>query len=302
MSYTRKPFEELDIMDDFLMNAVATNEEVGIPFCRTILSVLLQRKIGKIRIVAQRTIPSLTPTLRGIRMDVEIEEFGEDADVELPGMNIYDLEPHLPQNTDLPRHNRFYQAKIDSRYLQSGETNFFKMPNLYVITITNYDPFGCDYMMYTIQNKCEEVPELEYKDGLQFIYFNTVGTKGGNPEIKALLNYFKKSTINNVTNTTTKEVNDYINKVKILPEVKVEYMKFEEIISYAKRDAAIDAEKKTRVQSILELLEDYGDIPEELIQKLNDEESLEVLKKWHKLAAKSENIEDFLQHLTSVRH
>lgn len=118
--------------------------------------------------------------------------------------------------------------------------------------------------MYTFHNKCEEVPDLNYKDGLEFIYFNTVGTKGGNPEIKALRNYFKKSTINNVTDKTTKEVNDYINKVKILPEVKVEYMKFEEIIYYAKRDASIDAEKRTRVLSILELLEDYGDIPEEL--------------------------------------
>lgn len=297
MSFIRKPFEELDIMDDFLMNAVATNEEVGIPFCRTILSVLLQRKIGKIRIVAQRTLPALTPTLRGIRMDVEIEEFGDDADVELPGMNIYDLEPHLQQHTDLAKHNRFYQAKIDSRYLKSGETNFSKMPNLYVITITNYDPFGYDYMMYTFHNKCEEVPDLNYKDGLEFIYFNTVGTKGGNPEIKALLNYFKKSTINNVTDKTTKEVNDYINKVKILPEVKVEYMKFEEIIYYAKRDASIDAEKRTRVLSILELLEDYGDIPEELHQRLNTEDSPEILKKWLKLAAKSASIQEFISNM-----
>lgn len=74
MAYTKRKLEELNIMDDFLMNAVATDEEVGVPFCREILSVLLQREIGEIRVVSQRTIPALTPTLRGIRIDVEVIE------------------------------------------------------------------------------------------------------------------------------------------------------------------------------------------------------------------------------------
>ena len=151
MSYTNKPFEELDIIDDFLLNLLATDPEVGIPFCRRLLSVLLQRTIGEIRVVAQRTIPALAPECRGIRMDVEIEELaGIDGDG-LPTMNIYDLEPHRRDQVYLPKHNRFYQAKIDSRYLHSGENNFAKLPNLYVVTILNYDPFGYDYMMYTVQ-------------------------------------------------------------------------------------------------------------------------------------------------------
>ncbi len=99
---------------------------------------------------------------------------------------------------NLPKHNRFYQAKIDSRNLKSGEDDFENLPNLFVIMITNYDPFGYDYMMYTIQNKCKELPQLEYEDGLMFIYFNTTGTKGGNSSIKALLNFIQKSKIENV--------------------------------------------------------------------------------------------------------
>lgn len=43
MGYTNKPFEELDVLDNFLMNAIATDEEVGEAFCRKVLSVLLQR-------------------------------------------------------------------------------------------------------------------------------------------------------------------------------------------------------------------------------------------------------------------
>lgn len=60
MSYINKPFEELNVMDDFLMNAIAANAEVGEDFCRSLLSVLLGRSIGKIKVVAQYTLPALS--------------------------------------------------------------------------------------------------------------------------------------------------------------------------------------------------------------------------------------------------
>ena len=42
MSYTIKPFEELDLMDDFLMHAIANDDDVNEEFFRVLLSVLLQ--------------------------------------------------------------------------------------------------------------------------------------------------------------------------------------------------------------------------------------------------------------------
>ena len=296
MAYTKRNLEELNIMDDFLMNAIATDEEVGVPFCREVLSVLLQRKIGAIRVISQRTIPALTPKLRGIRMDVEVIE-DLTSEEHLPAMNIYDLEPHIPDDTDLLRHNRFYQAKIDSRYLKSGERDFSKLPNLYVITILNYDPFGYDYMMYNVRNQCKEVPELEYEDGLYYVYFYTDGTKGGTPEIKAMLNYFKESTQENVTNEATRKIHDYASKVKVEPEVRDAYMTFEDKIYYERKDAAKEATETatlvTTIQCICNLLEDYGSIPDEVTNILNNEKDINVLTKWLKLAAKVDSIEEF---------
>lgn len=40
-----RKFEELNVLDDFLINAIASDPEVGEPFCRTVLSVLLQKQI-----------------------------------------------------------------------------------------------------------------------------------------------------------------------------------------------------------------------------------------------------------------
>lgn len=45
--------------------------------------------------------------------------------------------------------------------------------------------------------------------------FYTDGTKGGTPEVKAMLNYFKQSTQNNAIDGSTKKIHDYIEKVKI---------------------------------------------------------------------------------------
>ena len=301
MSYNFRPLEELNVIDDFLMNAIANDPDVGEPFCRTLLSVLLQRPIGKLKVRAQRVIPALTPEHRGIRMDVEMEEELQNLD-DLPSMNLYDVEPHLPKDLDYLRHNRFYQAKIDNRFMKRGEKDFGKLPNLFVITITNYDIYGYDYMMYTVHNRCDEVPELEYKDGLWFFYFNTSGTKGGSPEIKAMLNYIQNSTDENDTNDATRKLHQYVEDVKVLPEVRREYMTFEEYLSYWERDiktegkieGRLEGKIESKIEDIVEILEDQGEkIPEDLRQRINSETDLEVLKTWRKAASRSNSIAEF---------
>lgn len=152
-------------------------------------------------------------------------------------VNIYDIEPNKRKNMDIIRHNRFYQAKIDSQGLKSGEKDFINLPNLYVIMITNYDPFGYGYMLYTVRNRCDEVEELEYEDGLRFLYFNTTGTLGGSEELKRFLLYIQHSTQKNVTDDATKKLHDCVSLVKKSPEEKVNYMMWEEKIFYERRDA-----------------------------------------------------------------
>lgn len=303
MSYTNKPFEELDVLDNFLMNAIATDENVGEAFCKKVLSVLLQRNVGKVKVVAQYTLPAQNPRYRGIRMDVKVEEFEDGDETQLA--NVYDLEPHLQNDLHLPRHNRFYQAKIDSRYMKRGDDDFSGMPNLFVITILNFDPFGYDYMMYSFENRCAEVPELKYEDGLKFFYFFTNGTKGGSEPIRIMLQYLQRSTADNARDESTKELHDYVCRVKTAPEVKEDYMRFEDFIAFERADAArqaateavqkttLEVTHTTKVQAILELLEDYGEVPDTLEQMLT-KASPEALKTYLKLAAKADSIEAFM--------
>ena len=87
------------------------------------------------------------------------------------------------------------------------------------------------------------------------------------------------------------------------PEVREEYMRFEDLIAYERRDAAKEAAEEatekatqdTKKQSIYELLEDYGEIPDTLKEKLEGTKDLELLKKYHKLAAKVDSIDEFMR-------
>ncbi|MBD5464747.1 MAG: hypothetical protein HDR22_02835 [Lachnospiraceae bacterium] len=54
-----------------------------------------------------------------------------------------------------------------------------------------------------------------------------------------------------------------------------------------------------KAEDILELLEELGRISEEIRQKILSEKNLEILKKWHKTAAKAESIEQFLSNMQS---
>ena len=281
MGKTQKTLEEMDVMDDFLVNAAALDQELGEEFCRLILETLLQRQIGKIHITAQKTL------------DVEILE-GEDQE---SGVNIYDLEPHLRKDMNVPKHNRFYQAVIDSRQLASGDREFDKLPNLYIVTILNYDIFGKGYMKYCVHNHCEEVPEVDYEDGLTFLYFNTGGTRGGNEAIHALLTYLQDSRKENVVDEATDRLHRLITKVKEKPEVKLEYMKFEDIIYWEKKDSYKEGEAAGRESAyremIITLLQAHGEVPSDLRDKINSIEDTGILERLVRQAASVSSTEAF---------
>ncbi len=287
-----KELDDYSLIDDYLMTSVAGNPEVGEDYCRTLLSVLLQRDISMVHVVPQRVIPGNNVNLRGIRLDVEVEEVQNYNGKEIIA-NVYDIEPHTKKDLDFPRHNRFYQAKIDIRHMKKGEKDFSKLPNLYVITITNFDLFGMDYMMYTFQNQCLEEPEIEYPDGLKFIYFNTKGHKGGSQAIENMLKYIQESKSDNVKDDATRKIDGYVKHVKEDPLWKEGAM----TLGYYIDRECEEASKKQRIDDILELLEDCGPNPDGLRERLNEINDPDILKGLLKLAARTDNISDFIDAL-----
>ena len=221
MSYTTKPFNDLSLIDDFLSNAISSNDNLNKDFYKTLIPALLQRDINldHIHIRNQLSIQGLLPHLRGIRLDVEIADNPELGFIE----NVFDIEPHTGNDSHFPRQNRYYQAKIDSKLMKSGEVDFSKLPNLFVMMITNFDIFHEGYMLYTFRNQCAELPSLPYDDGLVFMYFNTKGTKGGSQALKNVLTYYQDSRETNAVDDTTRKLHSYVAQAKN-PELEGFYM------------------------------------------------------------------------------
>lgn len=58
-------------------------------------------------------------------------------------------------------------------------------------------------------------------------------------------------------------------------------------------EGKMEGKTEGKVESVLELLEDYGEIPEELKERIYGEKDMAVIKRWHKAAAKANSIEEF---------
>ena len=149
---------------------------------------------------------------------------------------------------------------------------------LYVGAITNYDPFEHDYMMYRIRNCCQEIPELIYDDGLEFLYFYTGGHRGGNDSIKAaMLNYFQNSTRENVTDRTTEEATQ---KAAEKEKQKLNDMTRKYILMY---------------------FQSKGAIPDGLVDELKEIDDTEQLQSCYEKALEMQEIEDYMQFLREVK-
>lgn len=224
MGYTKRKLEELNVLDDFMISTLAADDEVGADFCRELLSILLQRKIGQVKVVTQKTIMALSPEYRGIRLDVEVNEAPEDKDGENSSLNVYDIESHLQKETDLPRHNRFYQAKMDGRYL-------------------------------------------------------------------------KESKEKNAVNDDLKKIHQYVKRVKLRPEVREEYMRFDEIIEWERAEERVE----TQIEVLIQILEQHGKIPDKLREFIINQKDTEVLNKMLKVAITAKNIEQFEEKMGIVK-
>lgn len=247
-----KTIEDVDLMDDIFMNLVASDPDVGEPFCKILLSVLLQQNIGKVNIRAQRVIPGVGVDIRGIRLDVEVEEYGSESEERVA--NVYDIEPHKKRETEFGRMLRFRQAKIDSRYMKKNDNDFSHLPNLYMILITDKDYFGEDYMLYTFRNRCVEMPELEYNDGLYFLYYYTKGTKGGSESIHNMLKYIQDSRHRSAVDEATRELDKYVSNVRRDPEIRGNYMTFGDRIDWEKQMSLEEGIEQGRRQIIENML------------------------------------------------
>ena len=248
MSYVHEPFEKLDVMDNFLFNQLSTNPKTKEGFLRCLIRNLLGKETGRIIIRAENMIYPTLPDKRGVRLDVQIDELNQKDDI----TTIYDIEPHRDFERDYPKKIRFSQAQIDKNNMSSGNNDFSCLPELFIVNITNYDPFGDDQMVYTFQKRCIEAPELVYNDGVTILYFNATGTKGGSEELKNFLEYLEKSEPEKAVTSATQELQGYVEQIKHDAEIGGNYMTFGDLLDKITAEVAAEAAEKATAEAAAE--------------------------------------------------
>ncbi|MCC8125964.1 MAG: hypothetical protein LIO92_01005 [Clostridiales bacterium] len=64
-----------------------------------------------------------------------------------------------------------------------------------------------------------------------------------------------------------------------------------------KIEGRLEGQIAARGDMILELLEEYGSIPETVRNRIRNEKDMEILKVWSKIAAKSVSVDDFIKRI-----
>lgn len=284
-----KTLQELNLTDDFLFD-VATEE---LENCKAIIELTTGLRLKSLKWKSGQKVIHNLPGKRGVRLDFIAES--EDG-------RIFDVEMQNRNEGNIPKRTRFYQALIDAPILKSGERGFDKMNPLYIIIICNYDPYGKKKYCYTFDNQCKEVPGLRLGDEVTKLLLSTKGENKEevSKELVDLLHYVTESNENGLPDECDerlKRLHESIREIKASADMEVEYMKMEE------RERIIRDEGKQigiingKIESVLELLEDKGEVPEKVKAEIFAETDPEVLKKWLRLAAKSETIEEFCKEI-----
>ena len=206
---------------------------------------------------------------------------------------------------DLPKRARFYQGLMDAPVLKSGKgTKYRDLPATIIIFITQEDIFGKDLAMYTFTEQCREFPEVALQTGTTKIFLN-MKSKNGRPELISLLQYMKETDLRNpeilVRDARIERLDEIVTEVKESDEWEEVHMGiYSQAMEQGLRDGLEQGIIRGRQESILDLLQDYGDIEEKLRQKIMNETDSEILRKWHKLASNAGSIEAFATQLDNL--
>ena len=295
-----KKLKDLNLIDNFLFNELMLQEdqEKAKEFARSILKPIIKKKIGNIEIEGQKLIQGMDVDKRGIQLDAYVKFYDDDsgekaADISIkPKPIIYDIEPNTIAQAD-EKIARTYHSIIDSNSIKSG-TKFKNIPDVYVIFILPYDPFNLNRMVYTIQNRCIEEPDMPYHDGATTIFLYAHGTKDiPSQELANMLKYFVETTKENAENANMNNVMEMVSNIKDNSEIEVKYMQSWEEKEYYMDLGIKQGLSQGKSEYIIKLLQRFDIQDNSLFETILKETDIDTLNRWFDLAMKASSLEDF---------
>lgn len=170
----RKIVEQFNLMDDTFFAVVLEDKEA----CEYLLTALMKKPIKLIENKTQYSIRNVE------NHSIVLDALAEDID-----HNLFDVEIQVDDKNNHERRLRYYRTAIDWSYLEKG-VDYKKMPELYMIFISDFDPFERNRNNYEIVQYVKDC-DLPYDDGVHRLYFNTAVRD--DTELSKLLQYLANS-------------------------------------------------------------------------------------------------------------
>ncbi len=202
-----KNFEDLTIADDYMFCTVMQDEEL----CKTLLSMVLKDKIGKIKKINHQVPIDNQIGAKGIRLDIMIED---------ENGKFYDIEMQTTDQRNLPKRMRYYQCAIDSSVLNKG-ADYNDLPDTFIIFFCTFDYINKDLPIYTLKTTPAEVPSYTFNDGVNKIIVNSKAATKAEPELRAFLEYMNGQ---KASTNFTEAIENKVNSTKEDENRRREYM------------------------------------------------------------------------------
>lgn len=287
----RKTLQELTFKNNFMFGAVMTDEN----HCKDFLELTLGFSIERVEVNKEKSL-IYHPEYKGVRLDIYAKDNNN---------THFNVEMQVAVKPELGKRVRYYHSQIDMELLLGG-SSYGELPDSYVIFICDFDPFGKKKYCYTFETYCREDEEAELKDGSRSIFLSTCGKNEGEvPE--ALVKFLKfvkadlKESTEDFGDAFVGRLQDTIRRIKGSREMEARVMIWEEMLqdeySTGKADGKAEGKTEGMAMATLELLEELGAVSEEIKEKILGVSDFEILKEWHKQAARAESLEQFAKIL-----
>lgn len=285
--------DSLNLVDKFLFDETFESAEAY----SAAISILLEDEIELLNRPQTEKELRVSPQLRQVRLDV----VGMDSK-----QKLYYTEMQKRDTKNLVRRSRYYQAQLDVSLLEPGCIDFNRLNDTCFILIAPFDIFGKGLYRYTFEGTCRECPELKLQDGATRVFINTRGTNGEafSQEFLDFMTYLTETTGQNAENSNSdriRTIHKNVCRIKDSEKMGVKYMQtWEEKIlirQAGKEEGRVEGKIESRREDIISLLEELGELSEELREIIEKEKEENVLKEWLKQAARAGSVEEFALHM-----
>ncbi|NRY63769.1 Rpn family recombination-promoting nuclease/putative transposase [Clostridium beijerinckii] len=282
-----KTLKELNLEDDFLFAKVMSDKEI----CKELLEKILEIEIEKVELVEEQKTIDLLLESKGIRLDVYVKDENN---------TIYNVEMQRGKHKNLPKRLRYYQGSIDLDLISKGE-DYRKLAKSYIIFICTFDLFNKGRHKYTFQNVCLEDSDIILNDQAQKILLNTKGImKDLSYELLEFLDYIEDSTedrVKRAKGNLVKNIHKRVNEVKNDISVEVEFMTLLERDREKIEEGKIEGKMEGLKETILDNLKELGNVPQNLVECINEQNNIDILKRWTKIAIISKDFDEFQEKI-----